>query len=352
MTDQVENKEVDVAEETLAASSLHPAARPAGADPKSKIEYITHAIGAMHAMKKDDLTKWFHQAMDLIGKEASHLPAGANEKGNEASIRMKPSYAAGKKGASANMPMPKLSVKEDVEEMFAGSDLSEEFKDKASTLFEAAVQARIITESARLEEEFEAKLTEAVAEINEELASKVDAYLDYVVENWMEENAVAIESTLRNEVMEEFMEGLKGLFAEHYIDVPQEKVDVIESLATKVEELEAALDEQITESATLKSAIVEVEKKEVFESFLSDLALTQQEKFKALAEGVDFDGDLEVYSKKLAVIKENYFTTEKKAPVETNITEETFEVEPSTTVVSNDPLVNRYAAAITRSLKK
>jgi len=350
MTDQVENNEVDVKEETLAASSLHPAARPVKDDPKSKIEYITHAIGAMHAMRKDDLVKWFNDQQAVFGPGKDY---GVGDKSghNQSSIDMHGSAAVSSKGPKTRMPMPKLGVREDVEEMFAGSDLSEEFKDKASTLFEAAVSARIITETARLEEEFEEKLTEAVAEINEELTAKVDAYLDYVVENWMEENSVAIESTLRNEVMEEFMEGLKGLFAEHYIDVPQEKVDVIESLATKVEELETALDEQITEQAALKAALVESEKKEVFESFLSDLALTQQEKFKALAEGVDFDGDLEVYSKKLSIIKENYFATEKKAPVETNITEEIFEDETSTTVYT-DPSVSRYMQAISRTLKK
>jgi SHS2 domain-containing protein len=248
--------------------------------------------------------------------------------------------------------MPKLSVKEDVEEMFSGSDLSEEFKEKASTLFEAAVNARIITETARLEEEFESKLEESIAEINEELTSKVDSYLDFVVEQWMEENEVAIESALRNEITTDFINGLKNLFTEHYIDIPEDKISVVESLASKVEELEVMLDEKITENAQMKLALEETEKDKVFESYLDDLALSQQEKFKALAEGVDFDGDLEVYSRKLSIIKENYFTTEKKAPTSTNITEETFEVDENEKNVSIDPSVNRYVQAISRSLKK
>jgi vacuolar-type H+-ATPase subunit E/Vma4 len=249
--------------------------------------------------------------------------------------------------------MPKLSVKEDVEEMFNGHDLSEDFKEKASTLFEAAIQARLIAETARLEEEFDEKLEEAVAEINEELTSKIDSYLDYVVEQWMEDNEVAIESTLRNELAEEFIEGLKGLFSEHYIDVPQEKIDVIESLASKVEELEAMVSETLEENNQLKDALVGTEKKEVFESFLDDLALTQQEKFKALAEGIDFDGDLETYAKKLSVIKENYFGVEKKAPTSTNIVEETFEGDTKdTNTVNVDPTMSFYAQAISRTLKK
>jgi hypothetical protein len=345
MTDQVENIE-KVDEETLAASSLHPAARPVKDDPKSKIEMLYHVLKGIDAMPKRDFVKWFDQQQAVFGPGKDH-GVGDKSAQNQDSVDM-----TGGKGPKTKDPMPKLHVREDVEEMFAGSDLSEEFKDKAATLFEAAVSARLIAEQARLEEEFETKLTEAVAEINEELSTKVDAYLDYVVEQWMEENAVAIESTLRNEIMEEFIEGLKGLFSEHYIDVPQEKIDVIESLATKVEELEAALDEQITETATLKSALVDVEKENVFESFLGDLALTQQEKFKALAEGVDFDGDLEVYSKKLSIIKEKYFATEKKAPVESNITEETFEGETTTNTVGIDPSINRYVQAISRTLKK
>jgi len=348
MTNKIENEGID--EGTLAQDSLHPAARPVKDDPKSKLEYMTHVLGAMASMEKHDMVDFFHKVMNLYGPNKDH---GVGDKfgHNQSSIDMHASDAVSSTGPKTKMPMPKLGVKEDVEDLFAGSDLSEEFKDKASTLFEAAVTARIITETARLEEEFETKLTEAVAEINEELTIKVDAYLDYVVEQWMEENAVAIESTLRNEVMEEFMDGLKNLFAEHYIDVPQEKVNVIESLAAKVEELEDALNEQISESAALKEAVADSEKKAVFESFLDDLALTQQEKFKALSEAIDFDGDLEVYANKLSIIKEKYFTTEKKAPVETNITEETFEGEVETTV-SMDPSMARYAQAISRSLKK
>lgn len=351
MTYKVENVEAtEIEEGTLAADSLKPASRTV-ADPKSKIEMITHAIGAMHAMKKDDLSKWFNDSIAQYGAGKTY-GVGDNSGKNASSIDMKASYASATTGPKTKMAMPKLSVKEDVEEMFSGSDLSEEFKEKASTIFEAAVTARSMIEVARLEEEYESALTEAVAEINEELTSKLDTYLDYVTEQWMEANEVAIESALRNEVMEEFIEGLKGLFTEHYIDVPQNKVDVIESLATKVEELEAKLDEQITENVEMKRAFVDVEKKEVFESYLGDLALSQQEKFAALAESIDFDGDVEVYSKKLSIIFDKYFATEQKtAPVSTNITEETFEGETSTTTVSVDPVMSRYAQAISKSVK-
>ena len=343
MTDQVENVEA-IEEGTLAADSLKPASRPA--DPMSRIEMMTAVMKGMDGMGKKDLTKWFDQTQAQFGPGKDY-GVGDKSASNQSSVDMK-----GGSGPKTKDAMPKLSVKEDVEEMFNGSDLSEEFKEKASTIFEAAVTARIIAESVRLEEEFETKLTEAVAEINEELTEKVNSYLDYVVEQWMEDNAVAIESTLRNELMDEFVEGLKGLFAEHYIDVPQEKVNVIESLAAKVEELESMLDEQISENTEIKRALVDSEKKEVYESFVTDLALSQQDKFAALAESVDFDGDLEVYARKLSYIKENYFATEKKAPTSTNIEEETFEGESELNNSSIDPSVNRYVQAIARGIKK
>jgi hypothetical protein len=344
MTDQVENNEA-IEEGTMAQDSLKPASKTV-ADPKSRIEMMTSVLKGMDTMPKKDLLKWFDQAQAVFGPGKDY-GVGDKSGSNQSSIDMK-----GGSGPKTRDAMPKLSVKEDVEDMFAGQELTEEFKDKVSTIFEAAVAARVIVEEARLEEEFETRLEEAVAEINEELTNKVDTYLDYVVEQWMEDNSVAIESTLRNELASEFIEGLKGLFAEHYIDVPQEKIDVIESLADKVEKLEEKLTESISENSELKKAFVEVEKKEVFESFLSNLALSQQEKFAALAEGVDFDGDLEVYSRKLAIIKENYFSTEKKAPVSTNIVEETFESDASSDVVTLDPVMNRYAQAITKSIKK
>ena len=246
--------------------------------------------------------------------------------------------------------MPKLNVKEDVEAMFDGQDLSEDFKENAATLFEAAISARLIAETARLEEQYENTLAEELSVFQEEVSNKLDSYLDYVVENWMKQNEVAIESTLRNEIMEEFMEGLKTLFAEHYISVPQEKVDVLEALAEKVGALEEMLDEAITENTELKNVLVESNAHEIFEELASDLALTQQEKFAALAEGIDFDGNLDTYEKKLKIIKENYFRNESTS-YSSNIEEETFEGDLNESV-SHNPVVNRYVQAISRSTKK
>ena len=339
-------------EETLAASSLHPAARSIS-DPKaldsSKIGTMSAVMNMMNGMSKDDLNK-FAATLSQFGPNKDY-GVGDNSAKNASTIDMKASAAVASSTPKTKYPMPKLGVKEDLDAMFEGQELSEEFKDSASTLFEAALSARIVAETARLEEEYAEKLSEELAVFNEEVTSKLDTYLNYVVEQWMAENEVAIESTLRNELAEEFMDGLKNLFAEHYINVPQEKVEVLDALAEKVNALEEALDEVITENAELKSILVSEEAKNVFEELASDLALTQQEKFAALAEGIEFDGDVETYEKKLKIIKESYFKTESTSYT-SNIEDETFEGVISESTVNVDPSVNRYVQAISRTLKK
>jgi hypothetical protein len=288
-------------EETAAAATLHPKGAPG--EPMSKVEAMASAMTAISGMSKGDLNK-FAETMSQFGPGKTY-GVGDNSAKNSSTI----DTTLGK-GPKTKDGMPKLNVKEDIDDMFAGQDLSEEFKDNVATLFEAAVGVRINMETARLEEEYENALNEEIAAFSSELNQKIDTYLEYVVENWMTDNEVAIESTLRNELMEEFMEGLKNLFSEHYISVPQEKVDVLEALAQKVSDLEVRLDETITENSQLKGVLVENNAKNVFEELASDLALTQQEKFAALAEGIDFDGNLATYEKKLKIIKENYFKSD------------------------------------------
>lgn len=334
-------EEADLDEETLAASSLKPGSKSVS-DPKSKIGAMQAVMGMMNGMTKSDAVTFFNQVQAQFGPGKDY-GVGDNSGKNSSTIDMKASYAVASKG-------PKLNVKEDVEEMFSGQDLSEEFKDSAATLFEAAVNARITVELARLEESYEEKIEQELEIMNENINEKLDSYLDYVVENWMKENAVAIESSLRNELMEDFINGLKGLFEEHYINVPENKVDVLEAMAEKVEALEQKLDESIQENSELRNTLVESAAKDIFVELASDLALTQQEKFVALAEGIEFDGDLDIYEKKLRIIKENYFKTE-NVSYNSNIEEETFEGDVAKTVAV-DPTVGRYLQAISRTVKK
>lgn len=322
-------EEVEAVEEsTTAASSI-----AAKGDAKAPIK---------HAPDTDQ--NHFNATMAQYGSNKDHGVPDNSAK-NSATIDSKLG-----KGPKTKDAMPKLNVKEDLEPMFDGEDLSEDFKEKAATLFEAAISARMAAETARLEEEYEAKIQEDLSVFQEELTTKIDAYLDYVVEQWMTDNQVAIESALRNEIMEEFIDGLKNLFAEHYIDVPEQKVDVLEALAEKVNALEEKLDETITENTELKSVLAESNAKSIFEDLASDLALTQQEKFAALVEGIEFDGDFETYEKKLKIVKESYFKNDSNS-YSTNFEEETFEGDVGQHVAI-DPQINRYLTALNRTVKK
>lgn len=348
---KMRKEETEIDEETLAASSLKPAARKVSDEKaltSSKISMMQHMMGTMNSMKKTDLVDFFNKVMDQYGPNKDY---GVGNKSGENQSSIDTTIGKGPKTKDPMPKLKKLNVREDIDTIFEGQDLTEEFKDDVATLFEGAVNARLIAETARLEEDYEAKYEEDIRVFTEEMVSKLDTYLDYVTEQWMKQNEVAIESTLRNELAEEFIVGLKGLFAEHYIDVPENKVDVLEAMAEKVAVLEEKLDETITENAELKGILIEEQRLAIAEELASDLALTQQEKFAALIEGIEFDGDLDVYANKLQTIKENYFMSE--TPVHSsNIEEETFEGEIAEGVIGVDPSVNRYVQAIARTIKK
>lgn len=350
--DQIQVDETTVSEESSAAATLKPGSKTE-ADPKSKVEYMQSVLGAMHSMKREDLSKWFNQAMDLIGKEADSLPSGASADKNSSTVDTKLG-----KGPKTRDAMPKIasvtpgqSMKEDIDEMFSGDNLSEEFKERASTLFEAAINLKITTEMARLEEQFATQLEEQVSQKIDEMEQRLDSYLDYVVENWMKENEVAIESTLRAEIAEEFIDGLKNLFVEHYIDVPADKTDVVESMIEKIQQLEETLDETINENVELKRETVENQRKEIVAEMVEGMTLSQTDKFVALAEGISFDGDLDTYRGKLTTVKSTYFS-QSKPVVTSNIEEETFENGENDTHTQHiDPSVNKYVQAISRTIK-
>ena len=199
-----------------------------------------------------------------------------------------------------------ISVKEDVDALVEGEDLSEEFKQKASTIFEAAVKSKIRPEVERIELEKTQEIAEEHEAFKTELAEKVDGYLDYVVSEWMKENELAIERGLKGEIAEDFITGLKALFEEHYIDVPDEKYDILESQAQKIEELEGKLNETIGKLTEKKQSEDALVRESVIKEVSSDLAETQSEKFASLVEDVEFT-DKDSFEEKLNTLKENYF---------------------------------------------
>lgn len=245
-----------------------------------------------------------------------------------------------------------VAMKEHIDAMFNGEELSEDFKEKATTIFEAAVHAHIQEEVEALEEAYTQKLEEAVQEIAEEMSSKLDDYLNYCVEQWMKENEVAIEASLRSEITEDFMDGLKNLFAENYIEIPEDKLDVLESLTAKVEELEDKLNAQISENIEMAKSIDNFAQYDIFNQVAEGLALTQVDKLRQLAEGIDFD-NAESYHQKLLLVKENYFPASQPAyqySEEDNAIGNN-DLNEETQVSFQDSNVKRYFSAIARTNK-
>jgi hypothetical protein len=266
----------------------------------------------------------------------------------DTAAKNKASVSVGKAGTS-NDKNP--SMAEDVAAMLNGEDLSEDFKEKATVIFEAAVTARIAEITEDLEEQYNTALEEEVATIAEELGAKVNQYMDYVVEQWMAENQVAIEHSLKSEITENFISKLKGLFEESHISIPDEQFDVVEALEEQVNEVQARLDQVMEENMALKNDLSESTRAKILASVTEGLAATQAEKLVALSEGVEYDS-AESYRKKLEIVKENYFPAEKtsgKQNLLEQIDEDNAE-KPEAAVV--DSPVSFYAQAISRTAKK
>ena len=199
-----------------------------------------------------------------------------------------------------------LDIKSDVDALIGDSDLSEEFKQKAATIFEAAIKSKVKAEAQRLEGEYETKLKENTESHKAEMVEKVDSYLNYVVEEWMKENQIAIERGIKGEIAEDFIGGLKKLFEDHYIDVPDEKYNVLEDQASKIEELEKKLNESIDKNVELNKANGELKRQDIIDETSEDLADTAKEKFNKLAEEVEYSNE-DDFRTKVTTIKESYF---------------------------------------------
>ena len=245
----------------------------------------------------------------------------------------------------------RVNAKDDIDALFADDqNISEEFKSKVTTIFEA----RVIDRIQQIEEQTEAKyagmLEEAIESVRTQLEEKVDDYVNYVVEQWLEENAIAIESGLRAELAEDFISGLHKLFAENYINVPEDKVELVDELATKVEQLESKLNEEIEKSIGYKKSLIEATKQEVTRSVCEGLTETQVEKIKSLAESVEFSTEDE-YQNKLETIRENYFPSGLKKAAEEQLHEQVSAEDAGETKkqVSADPYVSSVANAISKT---
>jgi hypothetical protein len=206
-----------------------------------------------------------------------------------------------------------FDIEEDVNALLAGEELSEEFQEKARTIFEAALRSKVSEIKETLEEQYSIVLAEEVEEIKTELAERVDAYLEYVAEEWMVENELAIEKGLKTEMTESFLSGMKGLFEEHYVSIPEEKYNVLESMVEKLDDMETKLNEQIEKNVSLNKRLAESVADGIFEQVSDGLAATQKDKLASLSESVEFESEIE-YREKLETLKESYFPSRGVSP--------------------------------------
>ena len=248
-----------------------------------------------------------------------------------------------KKEMMAKDKVKDMDMKEDVAALTEGEDLSEEFKAKAATIFEASIKAKLVEEIENLESEYETKVNEKVEETKSEIVEKVDAYLNYVVEEWMKENELAIEKGLRAEITEDFIGGLKSLFESHYINVPQEKYDVIEAQTAEIEKLKEEVNSTIEKNVELNQAIGQHVRTDIINDVTSDLAETETEKLKGLAEGIEYK-DADSFRKSVETLKNSYYPKAKASDTESN------EVAENNAGSMNESMA-AYTAAISKSKK-
>lgn len=270
--------------------------------------------------KEDEKKKDMKEAEDKKDEkkmsEAEHDKEDKKKEMSEAEMK-KDDEKEMKKEMTAKDKVKDMDMKEDVAALTDGEDLSEEFKAKAATIFEAAIKAKLVEEIEKLESEYDTKVAEKVEETKSEIVEKVDAYLNYVVKEWMKDNELAIEKGLRAEITEDFIGGLKNLFESHYIDVPQEKFDVIENQAAEIVKLKEEVNKTIEKNVELNQRISEFAREDIINDVSSDLAVTESEKLKGLAESIEYK-DADSFRKSVETIKNSYFPKAKASDTESN----------------------------------
>lgn len=329
----------------------------------TKSEALSKLMSMASQLGKEEITDIFTQVASALGGSAAR--SADKSTGEISQLSLSPSAAptngnaygpagafksvAPGKGETSQIRLSPTSVvaKEDVEELFAGDNLSEELMEKATVVFEAAVNTRLISEIARIEEEAEFALFEQVEEIRTEVTENVSKYLDYAISEWVNQNAVAIDATLKTEIAEDFIDRLKSLFVENYIELPTDKVDVVAEMVERIENLESELNEQIEANIELRSELKEATIQEAFDSMTDGLTFNQSEKLKVLAENISYE-TVEDFTKKVGILKETYF---KKSAANVLIEEATgYSDEELAPRVSGQ--MSHYVQAISQHVKK
>lgn len=324
----------------------------AGMENNYKTNKLSIAMKSLAGMDSDQINH-FLASLDQIGHEADGVPSGASNK-NQDSIKMKGSPgdigAVSSKGISEAL---KASLKEDLATVFGDDkDLTEEFKEKIATLFEAAVGYRVTALEQTLVEQYNEAFDKEVEALTENLIERIDDYITYVGETFIKENEVAIEKTLKSEISEALITDLKAVLETHNISIPTDKVDIAESLAAKVEDLEATLNQTLEDNMQLSEAVKDFERQNLISEFTTGMTLSQTEKFKQLIETIDYEGDDEAFVSKMDIVKNSHF---KNAKSTSNIITEEISYDPNDTTVKDkgpvDPQMEYYASALTKGIR-
>ena len=330
MSETEVNKEVDLEEQTNAANKDAAPAEP------THLQNDAEDLGAPVVKPTDSNPDSTKKVSKITSDPAQANAAEEVESGDDEDV--------------IEESIDDIDLSDDVKALVSSdADLSEEFKEKAATIFETAVKTRIKEQTKIIEAQYEKKLASETETVKEAMVEKVDSYLNYVVDEWMKENELAVERGIRTEIAEDFITGLKGLFKEHYIDVPEEKYDVLDDLTGQVKDLEDKLNEQIEKNVNLSKNVSESNREKLIASVSEDLADTEKEKFASMAENVEYDS-AEKFQEKLETIKESYFPKTKM--------DETASGDEVDSVAANIPAdagtsdaMAAYTAAISKDLK-
>ena len=312
-------------------------------EPEEGQEVVTEMRMTKEMMKKEMAHKMeMMKAVELKAAYDSMMTDGMHEEESNKELK-----ALEDAKAEIEEKIKSISVKEDVDALTEGEELSEEFKEKAATVFEAAIKSKMRSEVERISEAYQTEKDQEMEAFKDELTEKVDTYLNYVVEEWSKENELAIERGLKGEIAEDFISGLKQLFEDHYIDVPDEKYDVLEAQSEKIAELEDRLNEEIQKNVDMSQTNSELVREQVIAEVSEDLADTEIEKFKELTNDVEFS-DEESFKEKVSTIKESYFPKTTTSSAGTYIDDEQGSTAQD---VDTTDAMKRYMSAISRDHK-
>ena len=315
--------------------------------PKLKSEILQGLVDHMKGLKKEDLAKIY--GSQILEQDKDSDDDEEEDDDDKHDPDAEDAEESKKVKESIDQKIEDLDVSQDVEALVDGEELSEEFKTKAATIFETAIKSKVRSELEKIQEENDKQMVELAEASMKSMVEKVDDYLGYVVEQWMSENELAIERGLKGEIAEDFISGLKGLFEDHYIDVPDEKYDILEANLTKIEELEEKLNKQMEENVQLRKAKGELVKESLIATVADGMTDTETEKFQSLVDDVEFS-DEDSYTEKLQTIKESYFGSEKEVTSQDETLTEETKNEEDAPKVSGD--MAQYMSAISKDNKR